>query len=159
MEEHDDNIRKKIRSLDDKFPKVDWTPEEVWDRVGKKKRSFRYVGWSIAAAVLIGAAIIFWPDQEKVTITFREESEVPDTVNISSSWSLIEESCQAKVVVCESKEFMDLKRQWEELQKEAESIQEEERQYGRNPAISKARQKVESVKQDLEREMMSLIKS
>jgi len=159
MEENDNNIRRKIRSLDDDFPKVDWTPEDVWESVGKK-RPVRYIGWSIAATLLVGATIFFWPtEKEKVTITYREENIAPDTLHVNTSWSLIEESCRENVVVCESKEFIYLKTQWDDLRKESEALNQQEEAYGKNPAISRAKQKVESVKQHLEKEMMSMIES
>src|SRR5882762_9011244 len=98
MEENDDSICRKIRSLDDTFPKVDWTAEDVWESVGKNRRSVRYIGWSAAAALVIGATIFFWPSEnEMVTITYREERIVPDTIKVSNSWGLIEESCRAKM--------------------------------------------------------------
>jgi len=158
----EEDIRKKIHSLDNEFPKVDWTPDEAWDLIQEKKNNGKsvYIGWSIAAALVVGAAIFFWPsNEEKVTITYREERITPDTIKVSGSWGLIEESCRAKVVVCESKEFIDLKKQWEELQNESNALDRQERQFGQNPAISKARQKVESIKQDLEKEMLLMINS
>lgn len=160
MEENDDSIRRKIRSLDDDFPEVDWTPDEAWESIAKKARPVRYIRWSIAAVLAIAAAIFFWPsNEEKITITYREEKVTPDTVRTSNSWSLIEETCRANAVVCESREFIDLKTQWEELRKEGEALDQQEQVYGQNPAIQKAKQKVEAIKRDLEKEMLSMINS
>ncbi|MEI9917211.1 MAG: hypothetical protein WDO14_00245 [Bacteroidota bacterium] len=165
MEENDDSIRRKIRSLNNDFPKVDWERDEVWDVLTEstentEKSPMRYVGWSIAAALIITAVIFFLKsNKEKVTISYRQEVLTPDTTKRSNSWSLIEETCKTKVVACESKEFIDLKTQWEELHNESESLEQQEKQFGENPAISKAKQKVESIKEDLEKEMLSMIKS
>jgi len=161
MEENDDNIRSKIRSLDEQFPEVDWTPEDAWDSIGKRKTRIPRVRLGVAAAVLIGLVIFFLsPDKEKITVVYREEQIYPeDSIRRTDSWSLIEESCRAKLVVCESKKFIELKTQWEELQKENEALNNEEKTYGHNPAILRAKKKVESVKEDLEEEMLAMINS
>jgi tetrahydromethanopterin S-methyltransferase subunit G len=160
-ESFDDNIRKKIKSLDDDFPQVDWTPEDVWTRVGKRERVVRYVGWSLAAAIVIAGVIFFLPsNKETVTITFRRESLQPvDTTINRSGWDYIEESCRAKMIVCESKEFIELKKQWDELEREHQQLLEQQKTYGGNPALTKAMQKVASVRMDLENEMKEMIQS
>lgn len=157
------DIRDKIKEVADKPLKVDWNSDDVWNSVESRKRKLLirpYVVLTLAATILIFVFRAVLSDDENVTVSFRTEQIVEsDTVVVSTSWSLIEETCKKQIAICETDEFLELKGQWDELAKENAALDDQMTLFGASPEIIKAKRKIESVKESIEKEMISLIES
>lgn len=157
------DIRDKIKEVADKPLNVDWNSDDVWNSVESRQRTLLirpYVVLTLAATILIFVFRAVLSDDENVTVSFRTEQIVEsDTVVVSTSWSLIEETCKKQIAICETDEFLELKGQWDELAKENAALDDQMTLYGASPEIIKAKRKIESVKESIEKEMISLIES
>jgi hypothetical protein len=175
-EDFDARLRSRLSELDYSYPTALPGKDALWEDLesrlpgNRKARRWQYPLAVAASVTLLLVAFGWWfilRADEDVTITFRTEKvagpekngeELPGQPE-SRGIAFIEEQCRRQHPVCNSSEFLELKRELDQLSRQAEQVNRRLETFGPDPALVKAEIRLENHKSYLIRELIQILKS
>jgi hypothetical protein len=144
--------------------------ELSWDSIEKqlgpelKKPIFitvyRKKYWLAVASVLVLLTFGWWMvlPKENVEISYSTEVVKNNGITVKTTdLKAIDERCEELVVVCNTLEIKDLRSEIEALAGESEALREQTEVFGNDDAILKARQKIETQKAEMVKQLLELM--
>ena len=170
MNEAENKLREKIRSLDQQPPAMGWDQEDLWNEIQRKQQKKSPRVWiSVAASIslLIVAAVFLYqrtPQVAELSYAFEQTTPV-EVMEEDLSWmeaealDFIESNCLEALVVCDKPEFKALKADLESLQSDIDQIDEMIEKYGEDPVIIKSRVQIEDLKNEITNKLVQMVLS
>jgi hypothetical protein len=174
-EDFDERLRGKLSELEHTYPAALPNKDAVWKGLESRlpgngrARLWRYPLAVAASVALLLVASLWWftpRADEDVAITYRtekaarpeENGEEPPGLPESRGIAFIEEQCRRQHPVCNSSEFLELKRELDQLSRQAEQVNRRLATFGPDPALVKVEIRLENHKSYLIRELIQILK-
>ncbi len=163
-------IRKKIQSLDTSHPKLGWDEDEPWNSVLEKltTRRRRQGYWYVAASIALVALFVvrlLMPSQPGITYVvsiengFEDVSVEHDAQINKEAMDFIQSACLQEIKICETAEFVELKKQLDEVEKELAELDTMILRYGTDPSFVNSKMKIENFRSEIMFQLVQVIMS
>jgi hypothetical protein len=133
----------------------------VWDH-------WRWAGWAAAACVLLAGSWLLTRSEssagrERIEYTVERQTDPPVTkiyVPVSNATdAAIARLCARRTVACQQPGVHALRNQLHELTAEQQRLTREQQTFGNDPALARARQRVDDQRADVANELITLLQS